>query len=204
MKEHYCRSNSATILVAALLVAIVASMQPVTAQQRVDFLPESSLTIAGDSNQSEWTVTADSLYGSVEYTADDEGNPVVSAVELHVISRQIKSYKSPIMDRLMYRALKTNQYEEIVFELTGAQMVAGDDPGSFTISATGDLSIAGVTNEITVDVEGRRADGGGYRFVGSYEMKMTDFGMKPPTALFGALHTRDAITVQFDFVINSN
>lgn len=203
MKELYRKSYSVAKIVVFSLVATLASLQSVTAQERVDFLPESSLTIAGDSNLSEWTVTADSLYGWVEYAADDQGNPVVSAVELHVISRQIKSNKSPIMDRLMYRALNADEHEEIVFDLTGARMYAGNDTGSFTITATGNLSMAGITHEINVEVEGTKTDGGGYRFAGSHEIKMTDYGMKPPTALFGSLHTRDDCTVRFEFIIGS-
>jgi len=203
MKESYPSSHSVAKFLSFSLLVIIASAQLVTAQERLDFLPESSLTIAGDSNLSDWTVTADSLYGSVEYTVNEDGNPVVSAVALRVISRRIKSNKSPIMDRLMYRALNADEYDEIVFDLTGARMYAGDNAGSFTISAIGNLTMAGITNEITVDVEGTRTDGGGYRFAGSHEMKMTDYGMKPPTALFGSLHTRDDCTVHFEFVIGS-
>jgi hypothetical protein len=43
------------------------------------------------------------------------------------------------------------------------------------------------------------ADGkGGLRATGVSTFKMTDFGVKPVTALLGTIRTGDAVTVKFD------
>ena len=39
---------------------------------------------------------------------------------------------------------------------------------------------------------------GKVQFTGSYTLKMTDFSVKPPTAMFGTIKTGDEITVKFN------
>ena len=192
------------IATAVILLTFFASAAA-HAQDRMSFAPESTVLIDGTSNQSDWTVTADSLYGWVEMAATDGGLPEISGVEVHVVSSEIVSNKSPIMDRLMYRTLKTGEFTEIVFALTGADVmpVDGADADTFAVAATGSLSIAGVTHPIEMTVGGERVGGSGYRFTGSYGLKMTDYGMRPPTALFGALHTGDPVVVRFDLHVRN-
>jgi hypothetical protein len=47
-----------------------------------------------------------------------------------------------------------------------------------------------------------RVDGGALRARGAVAMRMTDFGIKPPTGLFGLIRSRNEITVRFDLVVS--
>ena len=203
MKKIFLYHLQVTFLTISLLILYGVSGMQASAQDRLELSPESAVTIDGDSNQSEWTVVVDSLYGWLEFVEGESGNPDVSGFELHVLSEEIVSNRSIIMDRLMYRALKTSEFEEIVYELTLAELVAieGAPADTFALATTGNLSIAGITHEITTTIGGEALQDGSYHFAGSYPMKMTDYGMRPPTALFGALHTRDDVIVNFDFTV---
>src|SRR5690554_7280057 len=62
-----------------------------------------------------------------------------------------------------------------------------------------DLTLAGVTRQIQMDVNVEETSEG-IRYTGSVPLKMSDFEIRPPTAMFGALRTGDEVTVGFDVV----
>ncbi|MGH9361260.1 MAG: hypothetical protein ACRD2T_05030, partial [Thermoanaerobaculia bacterium] len=45
---------------------------------------------------------------------------------------------------------------------------------------------------------GERLGLGRYRITGALELKMTDFGIQPPTALMGLIRAGDGLRVRFD------
>ena len=173
------------------------------AQERTVFGAESTLTVEGTSNQSDWSVSVDSLSGWMELSFDTDGVPSVHGAELSVVVKEMSGGRGPIMDRLMLRTLKYSVHKEIVYELLGAEAthVEGVAPDSFSVGTKGNLTIAGETHPIEMIVGVHASGVGTLVFGGSHAMKMSDFGMKPPTALFGALHTKDDIVVHFEMVV---
>ncbi len=201
--DHVFTNRNVNLSTLVVLLILMSVPHAVFSQDRLDFTDESTVYIDGTSNHSDWTVTADSLYGWVAFSQDDDGRPVVTGAELHVLAEEIVSERGIIMNRLMYTALKTGEFSEIVFQLTGANPLSVPEavPDSFAVSTTGVLSIAGVSNEIEVIVGGNKIGSSGYEFGGSYGLKMTDYGMTPPTALFGSLHTGNPVVVRFNLVV---
>jgi polyisoprenoid-binding protein YceI len=61
------------------------------------------------------------------------------------------------------------------------------------LSVTGDLTLRGTTRPLAFDLELR--DG---RVRGTAVVKQTEWGMKPYTALFGALKVADDVRVEID------
>ncbi|MHB1837357.1 MAG: YceI family protein [Solirubrobacteraceae bacterium] len=70
--------------------------------------------------------------------------------------------------------------------------VRPDGDGRYHV--TGDLDMSGSTNLIAFDLQ--LADDG--RLTGSATVKQTEWGMKPYTALFGALKVADEVVVEVD------
>ncbi len=64
----------------------------------------------------------------------------------------------------------------------------------------GKLTIAGVTREIAMDVYCTVNKDATITCVGSDKLNMTDYQVKPPTFLLGAMTTGDAITLDFTVV----
>ena len=79
---------------------------------------------------------------------------------------------------------------DIAFRSTQVD-VAGE-----SVSVQGDLTLFGTTRPITVDLT---LAGG--RISGTAVVRQTDFGMKPYTALFGAMKVADDVTVEIDAAI---
>ena len=63
----------------------------------------------------------------------------------------------------------------------------------------GKLTINGVEKEITMNAT-MSGDAAALKAVGSVKLKMTDFGIKPVTALMGTIRTGDEVTVKFELV----
>jgi YceI-like domain len=81
----------------------------------------------------------------------------------------------------------------IAFRSTGAE-ATGDG-----LHVTGDLTLRGATRPIAFDL----AIAGG-RLTGSAVVKQTDWGMKPYTALFGALKVADEVRVEIDAALSQS
>lgn len=180
------------IVTAFSFYLIFAAAVTSPAAQAQDFIlsPDSRLWVEGTSNKDDWTVKAKEL--SAVATRAEDGT--VAALTLEVPAAQMVSEKSSIMDRLMHKTLKVNEHPTIVFDMKELSPANAEN----TALAAGELTIAGVTHEVSVEVLRVTADDGTPRYSGSQTLKMTDFGMKPPSAMFGALHTGDEVTVRFD------
>ncbi|HYI08511.1 MAG TPA: YceI family protein [Thermoanaerobaculia bacterium] len=107
------------------------------------------------------------------------------------------------MERDMYRALRAGQHPAIEFRFEGlAGGVNHDiDRSSYKARITGVLSLAGATRNVTLEIEAQRVTRGRFRFRARLPLRMTDFGITPPTALFGIVKAKDDLVVQFDLLL---
>lgn len=185
-------------LLAYVLTLILILVAPLYAQTtEYTIAPESNLHVDGTSNQTpEWRVYATQIDGTV--SLNEEGS--VASVQLVVPSKMMKSKKSPIMDRGMYGALKADEHPEIVYELASVSDFVASDDGTFTLNTTGSLTIAATTQEILVPVEGVSQEDGSIHFTGTHALLMTDYGLKPPSLMFGAYRTGDELVITFELI----
>jgi polyisoprenoid-binding protein YceI len=159
--------------------------------------PDSRLWVEGTSTIHDWTCEAGSVDGAVNLTMADM--PEVSDVTVTVPVEALDCKKGT-MNRKAQKALDADDHPEITFDLNAATVAPATDEGDFVVNATGTLTIAGATQPAEVTAQGYRLDNGQVRFKGSYPMKMTDFGVDPPSAMLGTLKTGDEVVVHFDVV----
>jgi YceI-like domain len=196
----FSRSAFLSCLIPVVLV-ISGSQSTVLAQTWQKLSPDSKLWIDGASNKSDWTVYATDIKGRILDGGNLSGFRMFESVEMTVRASGIVSRKSRIMDRIMLGALKASDFPDIVFESTHVGGSALPDSARLAVSELdmeGNLTLAGVTKPIRLKVTVSKGEGDTYRFTGSKEIVMTDYGIKPPTALFGSLHTKNEVTVNFD------
>jgi hypothetical protein len=187
-------------LTSVLLAAFFLSAATANAQTVFQLDPSSKIWIEGTSNKSDWSVDATSFDGTfVMQNEISAADPAIEKVEVTVVSRAIKGDISTIMDRLLHDALKVSEHPEISYVLSSTAATQVDDT-KFDLATKGRLTIGGVAKDIAMTVRGEKLAGDRVRFTGSHVMKMTEFDLKPPVALFGALRTGDEVTVHFDVV----
>jgi len=182
------------LALSGLFLLLLPVATPAIGQDAIAFSDSSRIWIDGTSNRSDWTVHAQIFEAHLFMDTRAEA-PVPDSVALVVDAMALESRKSTIMDRLMQRTLNASNHPEIRFMSTSIERV--DSLEAWTV--TGDLAIAGETRSVTVPVL-RSEEGGAMVWTGSSTILMTDFNMRPPTAMFGALHTADEVTVHFRLV----
>jgi polyisoprenoid-binding protein YceI len=186
------------------LLLILSVVAPVSfAQEGIRYAldPESKFWVEGTSNQSDWTVSAKEFDGFVRLSPDfPDGEAAVVEVHLEITAKKILSGKSPIMDRLAHQTLKAEQNPTIVYDLSSADVAPSDTSAGYLVGSVGTLTIAGLEQEVQVPVLAERRDDDSVRFTGRLDTRLTSFKMKPPSAMFGALHTADPVTIHFDLV----
>jgi polyisoprenoid-binding protein YceI len=163
------------------------------------------VTVEGTSTVHDWSVESKLIGGYVEFDPSfnfDNAKPgkVNARVAVLIPVRQLKSDKTK-MDTVMYDAMKEKDHRRIDYRLT--EMTLKETPksptGPFLFDSTGELVVAGVTNKITMPVTMTRVDNDKLKFNGSTSVKMTGFGIQPPT-LVGILSTGDDVKLTFEWL----
>jgi hypothetical protein len=178
-----------------LAPALLHGQQP----HRAELLAGSRVTVDGTSNRDQWTVKAGEIHGHVLLAATGSGL-TVSGGSFTVPAGKMVSTEGVIMDRLMHGALKASAHPDIVYEL-GTPVTIENGAGPLSLPTKGRVTIAGVTNAVEQDITVERQPDGTLRFTGSTPVMLRDFGITPPTALFGALRTGNRVVVNFELFV---
>lgn len=104
-----------------------------------------------------------------------------------------------LMNRHLRHALHAERHPEIQFTLAEYELVPGDS--GWVVRMHGDLSIAGVRRRITVDGAVAEDAAGITHVRGTHEVRVTDFGVRPPRRFAGLLRVREQVTVHFDVAL---
>lgn len=182
----------AVLLGPMLLLGLAA-----TPQSRYAVDTQSRFWIDGTSTMGRYTCEADAVMGSGRVL------PAGRSVEAEVIVPTAAfDCGNPRMNRDFVDALQAEQHPTIRFRVDRAEILdANPAPGAWVnVRATGTLRLAGVERPITLDAEGQRLPDGRVRIRGRHPLKMTDFGVEPPTGLLGLVRARDAVVARFDLV----
>jgi len=168
---------------------------------------ESAFSIEGTSTLHDWTVSATDISGSLDLPdaffqkgALTPGS-TVGTVSIKVPVATMDGGKD-VMNAKMHRALLKDTHPFIVFELSEASVASVNAAeGTFAIDAEGKLTIAGVGQPISMEVQGALQADGSLKFIGSHALKMTDHNIDPPTAMFGQIVTGDEVTVSYTLIV---
>jgi len=102
-----------------------------------------------------------------------------------------------VMNSKTFKALKADADPEITFLLAIPAKLSQISPGGKAVSLKGSLTLAGVTHPVIMVIKSFKVVKDTMTFEGEQTIKMTDFGVKPPSALFGAMKTAPEITINF-------
>lgn len=164
--------------------------------------PDFSLVIKGTSNVHDWQSSVEELQSAILLTGSD-GSLAITKCEITIPVKSIKSEKGAMMNKKTWKALNEEEYPQIKY--TQSQFSAESQGSSgFTAKSAGNLSIAGVTKPVELKLTGQLLEDKTIQVSGSKKLKMTDFGIDPPTALLGTMKTGDEITIEFNVILKPN
>jgi polyisoprenoid-binding protein YceI len=121
---------------------------------------------------------------------------LVAGGELEIAAKALDC-GDPAMNQHMYDALKAQENPQIRFRIAGVELgaIAGD---SIPVKFKGELTLSGRTLPISLSATATSTNSGGVRLQGSHLLRMTDWGVNPPSLFFGTLKVRDSVVVRFD------
>lgn len=160
----------------------------------------STLSIEGTSTVRSWTCEARSFEVLPKPVRGFEeavlrGEPALETVTLTFPVMAIDCGNGTMNDH-MRKALEAEDHPQIRYSLSKYD-IAGAGSG-VEVRADGELMIAGRTRPVSMAVKVTRDDTGGVRVRGEQEVRMTDFGVRPPKLMLGTLKVGDVVLVKFD------
>lgn len=101
-------------------------------------------------------------------------------------------------DEDMYHLLEVDRYPWIQYRLTRAAARSGADADTVqTFLTKGILSVAGETRPLKMTVTVSNPERNVYDITGKAELRMSDFGIEPPTSFY-VLRTEDRVRIRVD------
>jgi polyisoprenoid-binding protein YceI len=185
-----------------MAVAATAGAQSANAiRLRLD--PASEVTVEGTSSLHAWHCKTSKLNAYVDvdpgYTKDltKVARPI-AAVKVNIVVKTLTCGNGQ-MDRNLYSTLKADENELIKYTLSGYDILDGSaSPSAFAAKTTGTLAIAGQEKPIAMKISAERLSDGKAIAKGEQTLRMSDFGINPPSFMFGTLKVGDEITVKFN------
>jgi len=115
-----------------------------------------------------------------------------------VIEIPVKGIKSNegLMDKKTYEAFSADKNPTITFHSTEVNNLVVTD-NDINVTVTGNMTIAGVTRKVTLTATGKIIKPGVYEFKGTIPVKLTDYKMKPPTAMLGIMKVGDDVKLKY-------
>lgn len=193
------------LLIAGLLgrAALTAGSQGMT---RIGVGLDSRLWIEGASNLSGWSCRAKSLDAAIYV---DSGARDLPDIERHLRKVTVTVPVAALtcghapMDKSVRTALKAGEgtaTENIVATL---DVLGSGDSASHTVHTAGSLRLAGRENTVRVDIDASIGSGG-LEAQGELPILLSDYGIVPPTGLFGAIRCADRVVVKFALTVVPN
>lgn len=191
-------------LTSLAFLALAGSFAQAQSTVRLSARPDSKLWLEGGSNLHSWECKS----SGIEATLDVD--PSFRTAANFPKALQKLQVKIPVtslkcehggMDKNMYKALKVDQAPTISYTLATVDAQAG--AAGYTVATVGTLAIAGEEKTVKIDVTAERLADGTVKAVGTVPILMTDYGIKPPTAMFGTLKTDNKVIVKFELYVNA-
>jgi polyisoprenoid-binding protein YceI len=191
MKTSNLNTGNTRKYLGRLMAVILIGLTAFTVNEQTAFknAAGSQIKVNGTSNIHDWTMNATSFTCEGNYILKDGQLQDVTALSFTLPVSNLKG-KEDLLNTRAHKALKAEQYNKITFKLTNATVVTAQK----IIKANGNLTIAGVTKPITIQTT-YTANGDDVTCKGTKAIKMSDFNLKAPTFMLGALKVADAVTI---------
>jgi hypothetical protein len=187
------------LVLTAICIIGFSSQLKAQSVYKINESKDMDMKLSGTSTLHSWSMDAKAFSGDANFITGNTGQ--LTAVKFLTFSLAVANLKGSEsgLNKNAYKALKTGQYKDIDYKLLSA-IVTPEKDNKYLIKAHGNLTIAGVTKEVTMDVECVVNKDATITCIGSEKLNMTDYAVKPPTFMLGAMKTGDVITLNFTLV----
>ncbi|MFT4153347.1 YceI family protein [Parafilimonas sp.] len=185
-----------TVLAGAFLLfpLIVSAQEKFTAQSV-------NISITGTSTLHDWEEK--SSQGQCTASIAVKDNKIdIAALRFSTPAKGLKS-EHTLMDKNTYKALNADKYPAISFVLSSATAVSSGS-NTYQLKATGSLTLAGTTKQTDINATlVYNPASKSFTCKGSKTIKMSEYGVTPPTVMMGTIKTGDQVTITYELIIRS-
>jgi polyisoprenoid-binding protein YceI len=181
-------------------LAILLIHQPGYAQEQFKMdATASKLTVSGTSTVHDWEIEAEDF--NCEATISVDGNSIADIRKIDFVC-PVENLKSgnKLMDNKTYKALNSNKYPEINFQVNNSEVKTTDKT---KLGVKGTLTINNTKKELNLVFTAEPVNDNTIKVKGEVPLKMSDFGIVPPTAMMGTMKTGDDIKVTYEILLKN-
>ena len=199
MKKGYGIRKALIATVGILPLIAASSITPVR------FDSESRVWVDGTSTVRSYSCRATQVSGAVQ----GEGTLSLAQLEATVRGAEVNVPVASLecgnatMNSHLRNALKASEHPTIRFQLDTHSVTAASEAAG-TAQIGGRLRIAGQEKPFTVEATVTREANGAVRVVGSKEILMTQFGVRPPSLMLGTMKVRDPVVINFNVLLKAS
>ena len=201
---------SAVALIGAAVFGAARAADDDATAAGVGLAPGSALWLQGTSNVHDFEARSTQVHWGMtrDRAANPPGDPagvaalikgsLVRGVDVDVPVTSLHSGKSGL-DKNMYKALRADRSPAIRFHMGNYKLGAarGD---TLPIQATGTLEIAGKSRPVELTARAWSSAQGVW-LEGAQPLLMTEYDIKPPTMMLGAMRVNDHVTVHYRLLL---
>jgi len=187
------------LTIGSLFILILTTQISVAQTFKIDN-SASKMEVLGTSNIHDWEILAKDLQGTINLELENGQLVKISQLDFSVIAESLKSGKGG-MDKNAYKALNTDDYKTIVYQLVKVNNIDCTSKSQCKITTSGYLTIAGTKKPIEITFDSKISDGN-IVLSGNKAIKMSSFNIDAPTAMFGTITTGDEVNIKFQAVFN--
>jgi polyisoprenoid-binding protein YceI len=188
-----------------LAFALVPTLAAWTGAQYLATLqPASRLWVTGTSTVRDFSCQAKVVDASAQTTSAETakdimgGQKAVLSLDVKILPKNLDCANNT-MNEHMLKALKADKNTSIEFKLTSYDMIAAGEKVTGRLNGT--LKLGGVEKAITLDAVGNATPDGALHVTGAYPLLMTDYGLKAPSLMMGAMKVNPKVKVNFDLLL---
>lgn len=191
------------------VIAFAATLQ-LPAADTVSYIsqPGSKMRIEGTSTIHDWHAESKLIGGRFDCPADfpvtepakAAAGKVAFSAQTMIMANSFSCSSGSAMDKVMRGAMKADEHRFIRYTLKEAA-VKEAKADSVVLATKGELNVAGITKPVEMDVTMKPAGDTKLSFSGTTKVKMTDFGIQPPSpaVALGLIKTADEVTLVFEW-----
>lgn len=154
------------------------------------------IKVLGTSNVHDWIMMSTVMESKGEFTGNGETITAVRAFSFQLAVKSLKSEHAS-MDSRMYKSVNESKYPNISYKLTSATVTPGQK-GKYLIASKGELTIAGTTQPISMEVTASPNFDNSITIKGFKKIQLTDYGIKPPSFMLGTMKVYNDLTIEFN------
>ena len=173
------------------LAIVLGSLMFAGSATTLQFDSSGTVTVSGTSNVRSWSCTSNQLAGTMEAELDGQSLSSVEGVRVTIPVQGLDCGNGQLTSKVR-DVLSEGNNPMIRFTLSNAEVAQNQ------VRANGTLTVAGGNRTTRINANATPSNDGRIRLTGEVDLKMTDFGIDPPTAMLGTLRSADEVKVSFD------